>query len=112
MPFFMVDDQLHVNRKTEALIDMGQTGLAALGLWTLIGSVVQAQTGADGRVSDTAWRKVGDKRTFTKLAKVLVDVGSGKAATTASLAGSITTGSTSATCPARRSSSTASAPRR
>jgi hypothetical protein len=75
MPFFMVDDQLHVNRKTEALIDMGQTGLAALGLWTLIGSVVQAQTGADGRVSDTAWRKVGDKRTFTKLAKVLVDVG-------------------------------------
>lgn len=76
MPFFMVDDQFHVNRKTEALIDKGDVGLAALGLWALMGSVVQAQTGADGRMSDSAWRKsIGDKRKFVKLARLLVEVG-------------------------------------
>lgn len=74
MPFFMVDDQFHVNRKAQSLIDMGATGLAALGLWTLAGSQVQAQTG-DGEVLPGAWRLLGDKRLFTKLAKVLVQVG-------------------------------------
>lgn len=74
MPFFMVDDQFHVNRKTQSLIDMGSTGLAALGLWTLAGSQVQAQTG-DGQVLPAAWRLLGDKRLFTRLAKVLVEVG-------------------------------------
>jgi DNA-directed RNA polymerase subunit RPC12/RpoP len=70
----MVDDQLHVNQKTQALIDLGQLGLAALGLWTVVGSKVQAQ-GSDGQVLPSSWRLVGDKRLFIKLAGVLVDVG-------------------------------------
>lgn len=74
MPFFMVDDQFHVNRKAQTLIDLGQPGVAAIGLWTLVGSQAQAQT-ADGEVLTSAWRLLGDKRLFTKLSRLLVDVG-------------------------------------
>lgn len=74
MSFFMVDDQLHVNIKVQRLIDMAQPGMAALGLWTVAGSQVQAQ-GGDGQVLPSAWRLLGDKRLFNKLARLLVDVG-------------------------------------
>jgi hypothetical protein len=74
VPFFMVDDQLHVNKKAQSLIDLGQSGVAAIGLWTLVGSQVQAQT-ADGQVLASAWRLLGDKRLFAKLSRLLVDVG-------------------------------------
>ncbi len=74
MPFFMVDDQFQANPKTHALIDMGVNGIAAIGLWTVVGSLIQAQL-ADGRVPASAWRQVGDRRLFNKLAKLLVQVG-------------------------------------
>jgi hypothetical protein len=74
MPFFMVDDHFHANGKAEKLIDLGQPGLAAIGLWTLAGSHTQADP-SDGEVSASAWRLLGDKRLFAKLAKMLVDVG-------------------------------------
>lgn len=77
MPFFQVDDQLHANHKTQALVDMGQVGVAALGLWTLAGSQSQSQVadGLDGVVLPGAWRLLGDKRLFNRLAQLLVDVG-------------------------------------
>jgi hypothetical protein len=74
MPYFMVDDQLHSNQKTQNLVDMGQLGLAALGLWVFVGSYTQSQL-ADGQISPSVWRQVGSKPLFTKLAAVLVDVG-------------------------------------
>jgi hypothetical protein len=74
VPFFMVDDQFQANRKVHALIDMGPVGLQAIGLWTVVGSLVQAQL-ADGEVPTSAWRQIGNKPLFTKLAKILVNAG-------------------------------------
>lgn len=54
MPFFMTDDQFHLNQKATALADMAMdddlSGLAALGMWTMAGSWAQA-AGTDGQVA-------------------------------------------------------------
>lgn len=72
MPSFFVDDQFHVHRKAEALVDLGPAGVLAVGVWTLVGSMVQAKL-ADGMVSaGAATRLLGSKPMLTKAAKVLV----------------------------------------
>jgi 5-methylcytosine-specific restriction endonuclease McrA len=54
VPFFQVDDRLHVNRKARELAAQmlagDPLGLAALGLWTLAGSQSQDE-GTDGLIS-------------------------------------------------------------
>ncbi|MHA7620257.1 HNH endonuclease [Cellulosimicrobium cellulans] len=54
MPYFMIDDQLPVNRKTKQLtapaLAGDLTGVAALGMWSLAGASVQAEL-SDGVVT-------------------------------------------------------------
>ncbi|MFD6093992.1 HNH endonuclease [Oerskovia sp. NPDC060338] len=79
MPFFMVDDQLFINRKVKKLtapvLDGDLHGLAAIGLWTLAGSSVQAAL-TDGLVSiHDLISKVYDITVARKLALLLEDAG-------------------------------------
>ncbi|GGL83368.1 HNH endonuclease [Glutamicibacter protophormiae] len=61
MPFFQVDDQLHVNPKASALAEKALqddlVGIAAMGLWTMAGSVTQAAL-TDGLVSHIQLMKI------------------------------------------------------
>ena len=79
MPFFQVDDQLHVNPKTSALAEMALrddlVGMAALGLWTMAGSVTQAAL-TDGLVSHVQLMKILlNSDAVDLLAARLVEVG-------------------------------------
>lgn len=79
MPFFMVDDQLHVNRKVntlaEAALDNDLLGIAALGLWTAAGSACQAML-SDGLISVNGLVKILlNKEAVDLLAARLVEVG-------------------------------------
>ena len=76
MPFFQVDDQLHLHEKPTSLVEShGVMGIAAIGLWTMAGSQAQAKL-TDGLVSSADLvRLVLDKRLATKLAALLVDAG-------------------------------------
>jgi hypothetical protein len=73
VPFFLVDDQLQVNQKPTALIELeGANGAAALGLWTMAGSLSQAK-GSDGVLSiGDLIRLLLDRRLALKLANLLV----------------------------------------
>lgn len=77
MPFYMVDDQFFLNRKTKKLtapvLAGDLRGLAAIGLWTLAGSSVQASL-TDGLVSiHDLIACVYDVTTARELARHLVD---------------------------------------
>lgn len=77
MPFFQVDDQLQVNPKATALFEPvihgDITGAAALGLWTMAGSVAQA-AGTDGLISETQLFKILlNREAVTVLADVLIE---------------------------------------
>ncbi|ASN39009.1 hypothetical protein CGQ24_08260 [Arthrobacter sp. 7749] len=79
MPFFMVDDQLHVNRKVntlaEAALDNDLMGIAALGLWTAAGSACQAML-SDGLISVNGLVKILlNLEAVDLLAARLVEVG-------------------------------------
>jgi 5-methylcytosine-specific restriction endonuclease McrA len=79
MPFFMVDDQLHVNRKVntlaEAALENDLLGIAALGLWTAAGSACQAML-SDGVISVNGLVKILlNKEAVDLLAARLVEVG-------------------------------------
>lgn len=79
MPFFMVDDQLHVNRKATALaeraLDNDLLGFAALGLWSMAGSFCQAAL-SDGRISERELVKISlNKEAVDLLAQTLVKAG-------------------------------------
>ncbi|MCR6706593.1 MAG: hypothetical protein NVV66_18525 [Cellulomonas sp.] len=79
MPFFQVDDHLHVNRKVRALTGRmlagDDRGLAALGVWTLAGSMSQ-DVGTDGLVSlQSLMSLIFDRSAALELAHVLVDAG-------------------------------------
>lgn len=74
MPFFMVDDQLQVNRKVHALIEVEgpDKGPQAIGLWTLAGSISQAK-GSDGVVTTgDLVRLILDRSKALKMAALLV----------------------------------------
>lgn len=77
--FFQIDDQLQVNAKARALAERlmedDNNGLAALGLWTMAGSLVQASL-TDGVVTkaDLARLTLNPSSAFA-LASLLVDVG-------------------------------------
>ncbi len=78
MPFFMVDDQLHMNRKAvalaEAALENDLTGIAALGLWTMAGSSTQAALD-DGKISVNGLVKILlNKEAVDFLAAKLVEV--------------------------------------
>lgn len=79
MPYFMVDDQLHINPKAAGLAEraLGNdlTGIAALGLWTMAGSVVQASLN-DGKISRIQCVKILLNETAADmLAQILVSAG-------------------------------------
>ncbi|MCR6706568.1 MAG: HNH endonuclease [Cellulomonas sp.] len=79
MPFFQVDDRLHANRKARALTGRmlagDDSGLAALGVWTLAGSQSQ-DVGTDGLVSlQSLMSLVFDRSAALELARLLVDAG-------------------------------------
>ncbi|WP_087507912.1 HNH endonuclease [Cellulomonas iranensis] len=79
MPFFQIDDHLHSNRKVRALAGRmlagDRDGLAALGVWTLAGSMSQ-DVGTDGVVSLQMLISVGyDAVALAELARLLVDAG-------------------------------------
>jgi 5-methylcytosine-specific restriction endonuclease McrA len=79
VPFFQVDDRLHVNRKARELAQQmlagDPLGLAALGLWTLAGSQSQDE-GTDGVVSaPNLITVVYDLTAGRELARRLVDAG-------------------------------------
>lgn len=76
MPFFLVDDQFQVNAKTMALVESeGLDGLAAIGLWTLAGSLSQAKL-SDGAITHgDAVRLVLSQSRARKLAGLLVKYG-------------------------------------
>ncbi|WP_190263661.1 HNH endonuclease [Glutamicibacter nicotianae] len=79
MPFFQVDDQLHVNPKAAALAEAALqddlVGIAALGLWTMAGSVTQAALN-DGLVSHVQLMKILlNSDAVDLLAARLVEVG-------------------------------------
>lgn len=79
MPFFQVDDQLHVNPKASALAEAALqddlVGMAALGLWTMAGSVTQAAL-TDGLVSHVQLMKILlNSDAVDLLAARLVEVG-------------------------------------
>lgn len=61
MVFFMVDDQMHMNRKARALAETALhgdlTGIAALGLWSMAGSSAQSALD-DGKISVNGLVKV------------------------------------------------------
>lgn len=74
MPFFQVDDQLSVSRKTQSLIENEGPlqGGSAIGLWTLAGSLAQAK-GSDGVVTTgDLVRQYLDRAKALKAAKLLV----------------------------------------
>ncbi|PRB69506.1 HNH endonuclease signature motif containing protein [Arthrobacter sp. MYb213] len=78
MPFFQIDDQLHVNQKATALAERALSddllGVAALGLWTMAGSVCQSAL-SDGVISRIGLMKIllNDKA-VDLLARQLVEV--------------------------------------
>lgn len=77
MSFFFVDDQLQANRKVHDLIEAdGVAGAAALGMWTIAGSLSKAPgKGSNGVMTDgDLVRIMLDKRLAMKLAKLLVRV--------------------------------------
>ncbi|CAN5556660.1 hypothetical protein BH10ACT8_BH10ACT8_18090 [soil metagenome] len=74
LPWHMTSDDAISHRKFQALIDMGQPGLAAIGVWVMAGSFIQREI-TNGDVEASFWRQIGDRRQFTKLAQLLVDVG-------------------------------------
>lgn len=79
MPYFMVDDQLHINPKAAGLAEraLGNdlTGIAALGLWTMAGSVVQASLN-DGKISRIQCVKILlNEKATDMLAQILVSAG-------------------------------------
>lgn len=79
MPFFMVDDQLHVNRKAtmlaEEALENDLLGIGAMGLWTMAGSVCQAAL-TDGLISERQLVKILlNKDAVDLLAGKLVEVG-------------------------------------
>lgn len=76
MPYFLVDDQFQVNAKTTALVENeGAEGLAAIGLWTLAGSLSQAKL-TDGAITQgDAVRLVLSGPRARKLAGLLVRYG-------------------------------------
>lgn len=79
MSFFQVDDQLQVNAKPRALVEralLGDlAGVAAMGLWTMAGSLAQAQM-SDGLVKHTDCVRILLNPTIaSQLADLLVDVG-------------------------------------
>lgn len=78
MPFFMVDDQLHMNRKAvslaESALENDLLGIAALGLWMMAGSSTQAAL-SDGEISVNALVKILlNKEAVDLLAAKLVEV--------------------------------------
>ena len=79
MSFFQVDDQLQVNAKPRALVEralLGDlAGVAAMGLWTMAGSLAQAQM-SDGLVKHTdCVRILLNPAIASQLADLLVDAG-------------------------------------
>ncbi|AEI11832.1 HNH endonuclease [Cellulomonas gilvus] len=79
MPFFQVDDHLHANRKARALTGLmlvgDDRGVAALGVWTLAGSMSQ-DVGTDGLVSlQSLMSFLFDRAAALELAHLLVDAG-------------------------------------
>lgn len=76
MPFFLLDDQFHLHPKvTRLLDDHGAAGVAAIGLYGLVGSYSQARL-SDGLVSPGDVRRLlGDPRRVKQLTGLLVDVG-------------------------------------
>lgn len=77
--FFQIDDQLQVNAKArtlaEKLMNDDPNGLAALGLWTMAGSLVQASL-TDGIVTKADLARLTlNPQAATALASQLVDVG-------------------------------------
>ncbi|GAA4923376.1 HNH endonuclease [Nesterenkonia rhizosphaerae] len=78
MPFFQVDDQLHINQKAQRLLESAISGdisgVAALGLWTVSGSTIQA-AGTDGLISETQLMRILlNKQAVDLLAGKLVEV--------------------------------------
>ncbi|MDR2379995.1 MAG: HNH endonuclease [Bifidobacteriaceae bacterium] len=80
MPFFQVDDQLPVNKKTKSLVEatalaQEPEGLQALGLWVLAGAATQASL-TDGQVTlPDLIRLLLDRNLAERLAARLVDAG-------------------------------------
>ncbi|MGP5731241.1 HNH endonuclease [Arthrobacter rhombi] len=79
MPFFQIDDQAQANAKVQSLARMAMRddpqGLAALGLWTVCGSLTQAKL-SDGIVSEEDLASVSlNLRMGLELAGHLVRVG-------------------------------------
>lgn len=76
MPFFIIDDQLPVNRKFQALVERGDASSAwAVTLWTLAGANAQASL-SDGRVSSSDLvRLLLDRRRAAAAAARLTEVG-------------------------------------
>lgn len=79
MPFFQIDDQAQANAKVQSLARMAMrddpAGLAALGLWTVCGSLTQAKL-TDGVVSEEDLASVTlNLRQALDLAAHLVRVG-------------------------------------
>lgn len=77
--FFQIDDQFQVNTKARALaeklMDGNPNGLAAIGLWTMAGSLVQASL-TDGVVSKADLARLTlNPQAALGLAAKLVDVG-------------------------------------
>lgn len=79
MVYFMVDDQMHMNRKAvelaEKALDNDLLGMAALGLWTMAGSSAQARM-SDGKISVNGLVKILlNLEAVDLLASMLVEVG-------------------------------------
>lgn len=79
MPFYQVDDQLPINKKTRKLTAMAESGdplgIAAIGLWTLAGADSQASM-SEGRIARTdILRIILNPSLADQLARLLVDAG-------------------------------------
>ncbi|WP_083421288.1 HNH endonuclease [Jiangella alkaliphila] len=79
LPFFQVDDRLHVNRKAMRLAELALSndpmGFAALGVWTLAGSKCQ-DSGTDGVVTRAGLLQIVlNPPLADALAHLLVDAG-------------------------------------